>query len=121
MEDANRLVEYRGYRETTVNEVVDGVAIPVGTIVGPDGRPSPVGVASTPSDLVFDRLPPAADLSIGFTYTPNRHLAIRGSVFNAFDARYYQPDVFFDYEPRLEYLPNPWEDWRAYVSAEYSP
>ena len=31
-----------------------------------------------------------------------------GSVFNAFNARYYQSDVFYSYEPRLEFLPNPW-------------
>jgi len=31
----------------------------------------------------------------------------------------YQPDVFFDYEPHLEYLPNPYEGFRAYLSATY--
>jgi hypothetical protein len=92
--------------------------IPAGTIINPDGAPSLV--RSNPSELSLDRLPPAADLSLGFVWTPTPKMVVRGTVFNAFDARYYQPDVFFDYEPRLEFLPNPWEDWRAYLSAEYT-
>ncbi|MEZ4401582.1 MAG: TonB-dependent receptor [Kofleriaceae bacterium] len=106
IEDPNRLIEYRGYRE------VEGV------VVDPSGNPGLV--RSQPSDLVLDRLPPAADLSVGLSYMPTAKLMVRGTVFNAFNARYYQSDVFFDYEPRLEFLPNPWEDWRAYVSAEYT-
>jgi hypothetical protein len=82
----------------------------------PPGEVVPIRVA--PTDLTLDRLPPAADLSLGFTLTPIDKLSIRGTVFNAFNARYYQPDAFFDYEPRLEFLPNPWEDIRAYLSAQ---
>jgi len=106
MEDPNRLIEYRGYYEDER-----------GVIRNPNGEASLV--RSETSDLTLDRLPPAADLSFGFMYTPTPKLAIRGTIFNAFNARYYQPDIFFDYEPRLEFLPNPWEDWRAYISAEY--
>jgi hypothetical protein len=40
-------------------------------------------------------------------------------VFNAFNARYYQPDVFQSYEPRFEFLPNPYEDIRGYLTATY--
>jgi hypothetical protein len=38
---------------------------------------------------------------------------------NAFNARYYQPDAFFSYEPRVEFLPNPAEGVRGYLSAVY--
>jgi outer membrane receptor protein involved in Fe transport len=121
IEDPNRLVEYRGYYEAGPN-TVDSGGMPIleGTIVNPQGNASPAGLRSAPSDLVLDRLPPAADLSLGLTYTPSPKLKISGTVFNAFNARYYQTDVFFDYEPRLEFLPNPWEDWRAYLSATYT-
>ncbi|MBP8805023.1 MAG: TonB-dependent receptor [Kofleriaceae bacterium] len=129
IEDPNRLIEYRGYRETAAGEVFNrpecqvasppsSCVIPVGTIVNANGEPELV--RSEPSHLVLDRLPPAADLSFGFTYQPMKDLTVRGTVFNAFNARYYQPDIFFDYEPRLEFLPNPWEDWRAYLSVQYN-
>ena len=77
-------------------------------------------VRTGPSQLTFDRLPPAADLTLGLTYQPTPRLSVKATVFNAFNARYYQPDAFFDYEPRLEFLPSPWEDIRAYLSAELS-
>jgi hypothetical protein len=78
---------------------------------------NPVSVAST--DLVLDRLPPIADLSLGVTYMPTAKLAVRATVYNAFNGHFYQPDVFSDYAPRLEYLPNPYEGFRAYISAVY--
>lgn len=119
MEDPNRLIEWRGYRESQAGDTDSmGNPIPPGTILTPDGTPGLV--RSNPSELTLDRLPPSSDLSLGFIWTPTAKMAVRGSVFNAFNARYYQPDIFFDYEPRLEFLPNPWEDWRAYVSAEYT-
>ncbi|HVV88685.1 MAG TPA: TonB-dependent receptor [Kofleriaceae bacterium] len=111
MEDANRLIEYRGYH---YSDGTDGY--PAGTILDPSGNPGEFN--SGPSQLVFDRLPPAADLTVGLAYTPTPKLTVRATVFNAFDARYYQPDAFGDYEPRLEFLPNPWEDVRGYLSAE---
>ncbi len=110
MEDPNRLVEHRDTRYSDM-------PIP-GTVVNGFGQSFPHRV--NPTDLVLDRLPPAADLSLGFTLVPMEKLLIRGTVFNAFNARYYQPDAFYDYEPRLEILPNPWEDWRAYISATYT-
>ena len=113
MEDANRLIEHRGYHYAGA-----GDDEPAGTVLDPDGNQ---GVVKTgPSQIVMDRLPPAADLGLGLAYTPTPSVTVRATVFNAFNARYYQPDAFFDYEPRLEFLPNPWEDVRAYVSAEIS-
>ena len=99
-EDANRLVEYRN-----------------STLNGSDVM-NPVTVAAT--DLVMDRLPPIAELSAGLQYTPTPKLAFRATVYNAINQHSYQPDVFFDYEPHLEYLPNPYESFRAYLSAMYS-
>jgi outer membrane receptor protein involved in Fe transport len=101
MEDPNRIVEYRGssYDPAT-------------------GYPmNPVTVNAT--DLVLDRLPPIAELSLGVTWTPVEKLLVRATVYNALVSHHYQPDVFFDYEPHLEYLPNPYEGLRAYVSALY--
>ncbi|HUQ04352.1 MAG TPA: TonB-dependent receptor [Kofleriaceae bacterium] len=112
MEDPNRLVEHRDYAFDPNNFIPGNVVNTVTDIAGP--------LRVGPTDLTLDRLPPAADLSLGFTLTPVEKLSIRGTVFNAFNARYYQPDAFYDYEPRLEMQANPWEDWRAYVSATYT-
>ena len=40
-------------------------------------------------------------------------------VYNAFMQHRYHSDAYFDYEPHLEYLPNPYEGIRAYVSMLY--
>lgn len=99
-EDPNRLVEYRDLRY--------------------DEHGEPVMTVSTGAvDLVLDRMPPIAELSLGLTYTPTPKLAFRATVYNALMAQSYQPDVFFDYEPHLEYMPNPYEGFRAYLSAMY--
>ena len=100
-QDPNRLVDYRGL-------MVDSS----GNLVG-----NPVNVAA--SDLVLDRLPPIAQLSLGIAWTPKPKLAIRATVYDALGGHYYQPDVFFDYEPHLEYLPSPYPGVRAYLSALY--
>jgi len=102
-EDPNRLVEYRGIAYATIPKP--------GTVMGQ------VPVLAT--DLVMDRLPPMADLSFGITYAPTPKLAIRASAYNALGAHAYQPDAFYDYEPHLEYLPNPYEGFRAYLSMMY--
>ncbi len=99
-EDPNRLVEYRG--------------------LGLDAMGEPQSIAVAATDLVLDRLPPSAELSVGMSYMPTSHLTIRGTVYNALAGHSYQPDVFFDYEPHLEYLPNPYPGFRAYLSALYT-
>ncbi|HTR50716.1 MAG TPA: TonB-dependent receptor [Kofleriaceae bacterium] len=101
-EDPNRLVEYRGN------------VTPTGMIV-PCSATMPCVPAAT--DLVLDRLPPIAELSLGVTYLPRPKLAIRATVYDALAGHYYQPDAFFNYEPHLEYLPNPYAGLRAYLSA----
>lgn len=100
-EDPNRLVEYRG----SSYDPMTGYTM------------NPVTVAAT--DLTLDKIPALADLSLGVTYTPFPKLMVRATVYNALMQSQYQPDLFFDYEPHLEYLPNPYEGIRAYVSAAY--
>jgi len=99
-EDPNRLVEYRDTSYTMTG-----------------GITNPLTVAAT--DLTLDRLPPIAELSAGVTWTPISNMLIRATVYNALLQHSYQPDAFFDYEPHLEYLPNPSDGFRAYVSAMY--
>jgi outer membrane receptor protein involved in Fe transport len=99
-EDPNRLVEYR-----------DSMYDANGYVTGK------VEVAAT--DMTLDLLPPRAELTLGMTWTPISKLLVRATVYNALLQHSYQPDVFFDYEPHLEYLPNPYEGLRAYLSAIY--
>ncbi len=103
-EDPNRLVEYR-------NAAYDPAT----------GMPNAMGGVYTvnATDLVFDKLPPVVDLSLGLTWTPFAKLMVRGTVYNALMQHAYQSDLFMDYEPHLEYMPNPYEGIRAYVSAVY--
>jgi outer membrane receptor protein involved in Fe transport len=100
-EDPNRLVEYR-------NLAYDPAT----------GYPMSV-VTVDATDLVLDRLPPIAELSLGMTWTPVPNMLVRATVYNALLQHHYQPDAFFDYEPHLEYMPNPYEGVRAYLSAMY--
>jgi outer membrane receptor protein involved in Fe transport len=99
-DDPDRLVEYRGLG-------YDAMGNPTGSI----------NVAAT--DLVLDRLPPIAELTVGVQFQPTPKLSFRATVYDALYAHEYQPDPFFDYEPHLEYLPNPYEGFRAYLSASY--
>ena len=111
-EDPNRLVDYR--HSTYLMCPADpacATGVKAGSVLDPQS------VAAT--DLVLDRLPPIADLSLGLTYAPTPKLAIRASAYNALFSHTYQPDVFYDYEPHLEYLPNPYEGFRAYLSLMY--
>lgn len=100
MEDANRLVEYR---DTTYSST--------GTVM------NPVTVAAT--DLVVDRIPPQADLGIGLTWLPVPKLMLRATVFDALFAHSYYSDATSDYEPHVEYMPNPIPGFRGYVSAMF--
>ena len=108
MEDANRLVEHRDYGYDDMGRVIN---LETG---------SPENLRVFPHELTVDRLPPGADLSAGLIYTGVRGLRLMAMAYNAFNARYYQPDAFFDYEPRLEFLPNPYEDFRFVLDAVYS-
>lgn len=99
-EDPNRLVEYRN------------------SSIGADGNVmNPVNVL--PTDLVMDLLPPAAELTLGLQYTPTPKLTFRATVYNALAEHTYQPDAFYDYEPHLEYLGNPYPSFRAYLAGIY--
>ena len=94
-EDPNRIVEYRDVASSEM----------------------PITVQAT--DLVLDRLPPVAQLGFGLMWLPLDKLTVRATVYDALVAHAYQTDIDYDYEPHLEYLPNPLEGFRAYVSATY--
>jgi outer membrane receptor protein involved in Fe transport len=106
-EDPNRLVEYRNLAYDEMGNIVN-----VDTGLNQ-------AVTTNAAEVVMDRLPPIAELSLGMMWLPMDKLAVRATVFNTLNGRFYQPDAFFDYEPHLEFLPNPYEDLRAYVSATY--
>lgn len=117
MEDANRIVEHRNIHYCTAAEIDDSLCME-GEIINP-ADPNVSYLATLPTDLVMDRIPPTAELSFGLTWLPSEKLEIDLAVFNALNGRFYQPDVFFNYEPRLEFQPNPYEDFRAYLGATY--
>ena len=76
---------------------------------------------SRATDLVMDRLPPVAELSLRPARArrrPSSRSARRSTTRSS--GHTYQPDVFFDYEPHLEYLPNPYAGFRAYLAAHLS-
>jgi outer membrane receptor protein involved in Fe transport len=99
-EDPNRFVPY---------SAIGANGMPVCSATG--------GCQVLATDLVLDRIPPIAELSAGVSWTPRPKLSIRATVYDALYGHYYQPDVFYDYEPHLEYLPNPYPGLRAYLSA----
>jgi outer membrane receptor protein involved in Fe transport len=110
LEDPNRFVEYR---DTCFNQFDQPVS-------ATNCMSSSVqAVTTTPADLVLDRIPAAADITVGVDYTVNKRLRVRATAYNAFNARYYHPDAFGDYEPRLEFQPTPSEDFKAYLQATY--
>ena len=53
-------------------------------------------------------------------YMPTKSLAVRLTAYNALVSHAYVADAIGDYEPHLEYLPNPYEGFRAYLSAMYA-
>jgi outer membrane receptor protein involved in Fe transport len=118
MEDANRLVEHRDFRYCQPADEAMSLCR-LGDIYDTTGQGRGF-LVTRPSDLVLDRLPPHADLMLGLTWAATSSLVLNAQVFNTLNGRYYQPDAFFDYEPRLEFLPNPYEDFRAYLGATYT-
>jgi len=96
MEDANRIVEYRDVDELGEN----GFATQVST----DAH-----------DILLDRLPPSANLQAGLMFRASDSITFTANAFNAFNSRFFQPDAFSDFEPRFEFLPNPYQDFRFTV------
>lgn len=107
-EDPNRLVDYR-----LAQCAATDLACQTGSLLPTNS------VTVLPTDLVYDRLPPVADLTVGVQYMPTPKISITATAYNALVSHAYQPDVYFDYEPHLEYLPNPYEGFRAFLSASY--
>jgi outer membrane receptor protein involved in Fe transport len=78
-------------------------------------------VSVTPTENVMDRIPPTAELQVGVRVrTLKDKLVFTASAYNVFNARLYQPDAFYDFEPRLEYTPNLYEDFRFFATATVS-
>ncbi len=100
IEDANRLVEYRGSFYDAAGVIQNQVTV-------------------NSTDLVMDLLPPMAELSLGMAWAVTPKLLVRANVYDALVEHTYQPDILFDYEPHFEYLPNPNPGFRAYLSALY--
>ncbi len=98
MEDPNRIVEHR-----TMNEFGQQIAV-------------------TPHELSLDRLPPSGELTAGITWLRAfgvDGMTLRTFAYNALNSRHYSPDAFGDYEPRLEFLPNPRPDFRFVTNVGY--
>jgi outer membrane receptor protein involved in Fe transport len=107
-EDPNRLVEYRDKR-------IDPLT---GQVVDLAGMPGFIDVQ--PHEMVVDRVPPAAELMAGVAFTGVPRLRLTAAAYNAFNAHHYQPDAFHEYEPRLEFVPSPYEVFRFVVNAAYN-
>jgi outer membrane receptor protein involved in Fe transport len=74
-----------------------------------------------PTENVLDRIPPAGELQLGIRYRGWRdRVTIQATAYNALNARHFQPDAFYDFEPRNEYIPNPYEDFRFFGSASFA-
>jgi outer membrane receptor protein involved in Fe transport len=105
-EDPNRRVEARNLifdPVTGLSELAD------------DGTET---VRVDPQEVVLDRVPPSGELQVGMRFLiPKWKTTITATAYNTLNGRHYQPDSFFEYEPRLEFLPNPYEDFRFFASA----
>lgn len=105
MEDPNRLVEHRRVTLNDQAQVVDAST----------GEPGFLLVS--PTDIVVDRLPPSADLTVGLTYTGIDRMELGVIAYNAFNALDHQSDAFLDFEPRSSFLPNPRPGLRFHLYA----
>jgi hypothetical protein len=78
-------------------------------------------VAVLPTENVLDRIAPSGELQLGVRYRALKdRLTITATAYNTLNARHYQPDAFYDFEPRNEYIPNPYEDFRFFASASFA-
>ena len=58
--------------------------------------------------------------TVGLSYTGVDRLRLTAFAYNALNQRYYQPDVFYAFEPRIEFLANPATDFRFQLHATYA-
>jgi len=107
MEDPNRIVEYRDLALDDQGRVIDT------SLMGSPRQTKTVW----PHEMVMDRLPPGGDLTLGLSYLATKKLTFSAFAYNALNQMSYQPDAFHDYEPRLEFLPNPNRDFRFILNA----
>ncbi len=97
-EDPNRIVEHRNLDPMDMN----------------------VNVSVEPHELVLDRIPPSAELAAGLTWLASDGWRLGLNAYNAFNTRHYFPDAFHNYEPRIEFLPNPYQDVRVVADVQFT-
>jgi outer membrane receptor protein involved in Fe transport len=106
-QDANRRIEARGLTRDPVNGSAD-LANPQQT------------VTVAPTEMVIDRMPPAAELQIGVRWWPgfvsDRRLELQATAHNALGNLRPSYDNF-NLEPRFEIGPTQFEGFRLFVSA----
>jgi outer membrane receptor protein involved in Fe transport len=71
------------------------------------------------TELTLDRVPPSAELQLGFRWHVMKNVLFAATASNVFNSRHYQPETFYEFEPRNEFLPNPYEDFRFFASITY--
>jgi hypothetical protein len=107
MEDPNRLVEYRDLVYDETGRSVDRMS----------GSERPLVVE--PHELVLDRLPPSADLTLALSWQISDAVRWDARVYNALNGRNYQPDAIYDFEPQFG-VPNPAEDFHFTIGLTYA-
>jgi outer membrane receptor protein involved in Fe transport len=71
-----------------------------------------------PTEEVFDKIPASAELQLGVRYrTWQDKLTLTATAYNILNTKHYQPDPFYNFEPRTEYVPNPYEGFRFFMTA----
>ncbi len=74
------------------------------------------------SDVIFDRLPPQANLNLGLrAHFYRNRLWSSINFYNVLNQRIYYPDVFNDVTPTLEVIPNPAPGWSFFLQLGGKP
>jgi outer membrane receptor protein involved in Fe transport len=72
------------------------------------------------TELTLDRVPPSAELQLGVRWQVMKGVMLAATASNVFNSRHYQPETFYEFEPRNEFLPNPYEDFRFFASLTFA-
>jgi outer membrane receptor protein involved in Fe transport len=107
LEDPNRRVESRGLTP----DPLTGAAF--------TSNPMQT-VAVLPTEMVIDRMPPAAELQVGLRWQATDKAQLQATLYNAFSNERSSYDNSSDLEPRLEITPATFEAFRFFVSGTYT-
>ncbi len=106
-EDPNRRVEARNLSQ----DMMTGAAFST----------DPMQVVSvTATEVVMDRIAPAAELQVGLHWQPTEKASVQATLYNAFSNERGSYDNANDLEPRLEITPFTFEAYRFFVSGSYT-